>query len=120
MPTFKELGYDVEYYIWAGLFAPKGTPEPVMKVLRDSARKAVEDPDFKNTMAKVNSPVHYLDAPEFAKYWAAEAKLLAPPREPNSRSSHLSCENPLGSAPISRKASRLCATRLEAFITNTR
>ena len=25
-----ELGYkDVEYYIWAGLFAPKGTPAPV-------------------------------------------------------------------------------------------
>lgn len=77
VPTFKELGYDVEYYIWAGLFAPKGTPEPVMKVLRDTARKAVEDPDFKNTMAKVNSPVQYLDAPEFAKYWAADAKRLA-------------------------------------------
>ena len=77
VPTFKELGYDVEYYIWAGMFAPKGTPEPVMKVLRDTARKAVEDPDFKNTMAKVNSPVQYLDAPEFAKYWAADAKRLA-------------------------------------------
>ena len=77
VPTFKELGYDIEYYIWAGMFAPKGTPEAVMKVLRDTARKAVEDPDFKNTMAKVNSPVHYLDAPEFAKYWAADAKRLA-------------------------------------------
>ena len=31
VPTFKELGYDIEYYIWAGMFAPKGTPEPVMK-----------------------------------------------------------------------------------------
>jgi tripartite-type tricarboxylate transporter receptor subunit TctC len=77
VPTFKELGYDVEYYIWAGMFAPKGTPEPVMKALRDTARKAVEDPDFKNTMAKVNSPVQYLDAPDFAKYWAADAKRLA-------------------------------------------
>jgi tripartite-type tricarboxylate transporter receptor subunit TctC len=77
VPTFKELGYDIEYYIWAGMFAPRGTPEPVMKVLRDAARKAVEDPDFKTTMAKVNSPVHYLDAPEFAKYWAADAKRLA-------------------------------------------
>jgi tripartite-type tricarboxylate transporter receptor subunit TctC len=77
VPTFKELGYDVEYYIWAGMFAPKGTPELVMKVLRDTARKAVEDTDFKNTMSKVNSPVQYLDAPEFAKYWAADAKRLA-------------------------------------------
>ena len=77
VPTFKELGYDIEYLIWAGMFAPKGTPEPVMKVLRDAARKAVEDPEFKGMMAKVNSPVHYLDAPEFAKFWQADAKRLA-------------------------------------------
>src|SRR5262245_32688060 len=48
IPTFKELGYkDVEYYIWAGMFAPRSTPEPVVKPLRDAARKAVEDPEFK-------------------------------------------------------------------------
>lgn len=78
VPTFKELGYkDVEYYIWAGMFAPKSTPEPVMKVLRDAARKVVEDADFKNTMAKVNSPIQHMDAPEFGKYWEADAKRLA-------------------------------------------
>ncbi len=78
IPTFKELGYkDVEYYIWAGMFAPKGTPEPVMKVLRDAARKAVEDPGFKNAMANVDSLVQYLDAPDFAKYWEADGKRLA-------------------------------------------
>ena len=77
VPTFKELGYDIEYLIWAGLFAPKGTPEPVMKVLRDAARRAVEDSEFKGMMAKVNSPIHYLDAPEFQKFWMADAKRLA-------------------------------------------
>ena len=77
VPTFKELGYDVEYYIWAGMFAPKGTPEPVMKVLRDAARKVVDDSDFKGIMARVNSPINYLDAPEFAKYWEADGKRLA-------------------------------------------
>jgi tripartite-type tricarboxylate transporter receptor subunit TctC len=74
--TFKELGHDVEYYIWAGMFAPKATPEPVLKALRDATRKAVEDTDFRTAMAHVNSPVQYLDAPEFAKYWAADAKRL--------------------------------------------
>ena len=29
VPTMKELGYDLEYYLWVGLFAPKGTPAPV-------------------------------------------------------------------------------------------
>ena len=77
VPTFRELGYDIEYLIWAGMFAPRATPEPVMKVLRDATRKAVEDPDFKATMQKVGSPVHYLDAPDFAKFWQADAKRLA-------------------------------------------
>ena len=77
VPTFKELGYDIEYYIWAGMFAPKGTPEPVMKTVRDAVRKAVDDPDFKSTMQKIDSPIQYLDAPEFAKYWANDAKRLA-------------------------------------------
>jgi tripartite-type tricarboxylate transporter receptor subunit TctC len=77
VPTFKELGYDIEYLIWAGMFAPKATPEPVLKALRDAARKAVEDPEFKSMMAKVNSPVQYLDAPDFAKFWMADAKRLA-------------------------------------------
>jgi tripartite-type tricarboxylate transporter receptor subunit TctC len=78
VPTFKELGYqDVEYYIWAGMFAPRGTPDSVMKVLRDAARKAVQDPEFKNAMARVSSLVQYQDAPEFQKYWEADAKRLA-------------------------------------------
>jgi tripartite-type tricarboxylate transporter receptor subunit TctC len=77
VPTFKELGYkDVEFYIWAGLFAPTATPLPIMSVLRDAAWKAVQDPEFKNTMDKLGSPVVYLDAPEFEKFWAADAKRL--------------------------------------------
>ena len=78
VPTFRELGYkDVEYYIWAGMFAPKGTPDPVMKALRDTAQRAVQDPDFKATMAKVGSIVQYKDAPDFQQYWLADAKRLA-------------------------------------------
>ena len=78
VPTFKELGYkDVEYYIWAGMFVPHGTPEAVSKVLRDGARRAVQDPEFKNAMTKVDSLVAYKDAPEFQKYWDADAKRLA-------------------------------------------
>ncbi len=78
IPTFKELGYkDVEYYIWAGMFAPRAAPEPVLKALRDATRKAVDDAEFKKTMANVNSPVQYMDAPEFQKYWLADAKRLA-------------------------------------------
>ncbi len=77
VPTFKELGYNAEFYIWSGLFAPAGTPAPIMQALRNAVRQAVEDPDFKRTMEKIETPVHYLDAPEFQQFWDKDAKMLA-------------------------------------------
>lgn len=77
LPTLKELGYDAEFYIWAGMFAPKGTPEPIMKKLRDTVRAAVQDADFKAALDKMETPIAYLDAPEFQKFWDKDAKMLA-------------------------------------------
>ncbi len=78
VPTFLELGYkDVEFYIWAGLFAPKGTPEDAMKALRAAAKTAASDSDFVATMKKLESGVLYMDAPEFQKFWDADAARLA-------------------------------------------
>jgi len=77
LPTLKELGYDAEFYIWAGMFAPNGTPEPIMKKLRDTVRAAMQDPDFKAALDKMETPIAYLDAPEFQKFWDKDAKMLA-------------------------------------------
>lgn len=77
VPTFKELGYkDVEFYIWSGFFAPAATPEPIIKVLREATAKAVQAPDFKSAMQKMDTPIAYLDAPEFKKFWDADADRL--------------------------------------------
>jgi tripartite-type tricarboxylate transporter receptor subunit TctC len=77
VPTFMELGYNIEYYVWVGLFVPAATPDAAVKVLRDATRKAVEDSDFKAVMAKLNTPINYLDAPEFRQFWDRDAKRLA-------------------------------------------
>src|SRR5437773_2751098 len=77
VPTFKELGYDIEFYIWAGLFAPRGTPAPVMKTIRESVKQAVNTAEFKSAMEKIETPIAYLDAPEFQKFWDKDAKMLA-------------------------------------------
>jgi tripartite-type tricarboxylate transporter receptor subunit TctC len=76
LPTLKELGYDVEYAIWMGLFAPAGTPEPIMTALRDGVRAITNDDEFKASMAKLETPINYLDAPEFKKFWDTDAKRL--------------------------------------------
>jgi tripartite-type tricarboxylate transporter receptor subunit TctC len=57
VPTLKELGYNVEYYIWSGLFAPARTPEDVIKTLRDAMRHVVQDPEFITSMAKLETPI---------------------------------------------------------------
>jgi tripartite-type tricarboxylate transporter receptor subunit TctC len=77
LPTFKELGYDVEFYIWSGVFAPAATPGPVVTRLREAVKTAASSHDFGNAMEKVSTPVSYLDAPEFAKYWERDARRLA-------------------------------------------
>jgi len=77
VPTFKELGYNAEFYIWSGLFAPAETPATIVQTLRSAARRAVEDPDFKTAMAKIETPVYYLDAPDFQKFWDKDATILA-------------------------------------------
>lgn len=77
VPTFKELGYDIEFYIWSGIFVPAGTPAAIVNTLRDAAKKAVADPEFKASMEKIETPVAYLDAPEFQKFWDKDAKRMA-------------------------------------------
>ena len=77
VPTFKELGYkDVEFYIWSGFFAPVATPPAAIKILREAAAKAVQTADFKAAMEKMETPIYYLDAPEFQKFWDQDAERL--------------------------------------------
>jgi len=74
VPTMMELGYDVEFYLWVGLFAPKGTPAPVVTTWRDASKKAAATDPFRNAMKNLGQDVAYLDQPEFKAFWDADAR----------------------------------------------
>jgi tripartite-type tricarboxylate transporter receptor subunit TctC len=78
VPTFKELGYpDAEFYIWAGVFAPRATPEPTLTRLREAMRAAVGDAEFKAAMDRLETPIVFKQGAEFQAFFDADARRLA-------------------------------------------
>ena len=74
VPTLKELGYDVEFSLWVGLFAPKGTPDAIVNKLRAEFEEGRRREQFKKAIDNIGDVVAYLDQPEFAKFWDEDAK----------------------------------------------
>ncbi len=77
VPTLKELGYDAQFSQWTGLFVPAGTPDAIVAKLREASKAAVNDATFQSAMAKVETPIQYLDQPQFREFWDKDAKKLA-------------------------------------------
>jgi tripartite-type tricarboxylate transporter receptor subunit TctC len=83
LPTFKELGFaDVEFYIWAGLFAPKGVPSPILSKLGEAVKTAMGQPETAKAFEAAGSPPAYLDAEGFRRFIDADgARLIAAVRK---------------------------------------
>jgi len=76
VPTLKELGYDVEYYLWVGIFAPKATPANVTTILRAAINKAAHSDAFITAMTNLGQELAYLDGPDFQKFWDVDGKRI--------------------------------------------
>ena len=52
LPTVEEAGVPgYEYHTWFGLWAPKGTPQPVIEKLNAEVKKALADPGIRDKIA---------------------------------------------------------------------
>jgi tripartite-type tricarboxylate transporter receptor subunit TctC len=74
VPTLKELGYDVEYYLWVGIFAPKATPQPILTTLRGAIKTAAHSEAFTTVLANAGQELAYLDGPNFQKFWDIDGR----------------------------------------------
>lgn len=66
-PTFKERNIDLTVGAWRGLVVPKGTPDNVVKTLKDMARKAGNEASFRETLEKTNLGWSYGEGDVFLK-----------------------------------------------------
>jgi tripartite-type tricarboxylate transporter receptor subunit TctC len=56
VPTYVEAGIsDFEMTIWNGLYAPKGTPKPVLDKLHDALQKFIDDPKIVERFAQTGT-----------------------------------------------------------------
>jgi tripartite-type tricarboxylate transporter receptor subunit TctC len=57
LPTAKEAGLGYQMNIWAGIFAPKGTPRPIVDKLAFALDKALDDPTVKKRLNDLGGSV---------------------------------------------------------------
>ena len=53
VPTLLSMKYDVEAYLWVGLFTTAGVPAPIMTKMRELVGKVANDPTFKHALENV-------------------------------------------------------------------
>lgn len=58
VPSAKEVGDpDYQINIWSAVFAPKGTPKPIVDKLSDALNKALDDPTLQKRMVELGGTV---------------------------------------------------------------
>ena len=57
VPTAREAGVNYQMSVWAGLFAPKGTPPEVIARLADALDKALDEPLVRERLAQLGGAV---------------------------------------------------------------
>lgn len=76
VPSLQSLGYDAKFVQWSGIFVPAQVPAEVIETLRASTKRIANDPDIQAKVLGAGSPIEYMDAPEFQKYWDADDATL--------------------------------------------
>ncbi|MCL1818008.1 MAG: tripartite tricarboxylate transporter substrate binding protein [Spirochaetaceae bacterium] len=65
IPTFQDQGYNITYYTWRGLAAPKGLDPAIRETLVKAFSAAMQDPAFVEQATKLNLNLAFLPPAEF-------------------------------------------------------
>ena len=114
VPTAKEAGVNYQMSIWAGIFAPRGTPQPIVAKLSDALDKALDDPSVRKRIGDLGGSIP--DKAErspsaFDAYVKAEVARWAPILKAASPAGEVSAT--LGAVAPSPQADRSWSRRRE-------
>jgi tripartite-type tricarboxylate transporter receptor subunit TctC len=80
VPVLKEVGYDIVANSPYGIAGPRGMDPKVVRILQDALRKALDDPDYAKTIARLDQDNYWLPSDEYTAYarrtFAAEKLFL--------------------------------------------
>ena len=78
VPTMMESGVPgYEAYVWMGLFAPKGTPIPIIERIHRELMQALASPEVKAYMTTAGIEIVGSTPSEFGKFFRSEKELWA-------------------------------------------
>jgi tripartite-type tricarboxylate transporter receptor subunit TctC len=78
VPTVMESGVPgYEAYVWMGLLAPKGTPQPIIDKLHRELMQAIATPEVKTYMANAGIEIVGSTPAEFNRFFRSEKELWA-------------------------------------------
>lgn len=77
IPTLQEQGFgDGSSFSWFAIFAPKGTPQPIVQRMGEAVRQVLEAPEVKKQLQLSALYPNYEDAATFAKSLKRDSELL--------------------------------------------
>lgn len=76
VPTFRELGIDLEFGSWFGFFVPTDTPQAVQEQLNADLQEAMADPEVEDQLTKSGLRLRPGPAEEFAEFLDFESQRL--------------------------------------------
>jgi tripartite-type tricarboxylate transporter receptor subunit TctC len=74
VPTLKETGVDMISNSPFGIGGPKGMDPAVVKVLHDAFKKGMEEPIYRDAMAKLDQEDYYFGTADYEKYATQQIK----------------------------------------------
>ena len=64
---------DFDFTLWAGIFAPRGTPEPIVAKLNGEINKVLNEPDVRQRLVEAGAEVDPMSVDQFRAFVNAES-----------------------------------------------